>query len=357
MQRFACALTSALLAPLMFDVATAQDLDGLEISVIGDLRALASDQARGAELLLEEVEFAFVGPLNPYASAEVFLAIHGTEGIEVEEAKLVLDRYLPGRLGLTTGVFLLDFGRLNTFHPHAYPFIRRPLMHSEFFSADGVRDMSIRLDWIAPPEAVTIRASAGLVRGDVFALPPEDVDEADDHAHGQSEGSPKIGFSGRLDLYAEPAEDVSFLVGASVLSGEFDPHESARVAWIGTDAKLAWDLGSNRQLEITAEAAFGDYDSTDELPAGSTPKGWFAAADLQTSRRWNLGGFAENTTSRLDDDLQVNRYGGFLGFALMEESTLFRVMGSSTDPDGSEREDELIVQAIFGLGPHRPHRY
>ena len=67
---------------------------------LGDTRALWSEKTDDVELAFHEMEVALTGPVNPYASAEVYLAIHGTEGIEVEEAKLLLDRYLPAGLGL-----------------------------------------------------------------------------------------------------------------------------------------------------------------------------------------------------------------------------------------------------------------
>ena len=84
-----------------------------DISVIGDARIAWSDASEDDKPVLElhELELAFVGPLNPYASAEAYLGIHGTEGIEVEEAKLILDRYFPGGFGVTAGQFLLDFGQ------------------------------------------------------------------------------------------------------------------------------------------------------------------------------------------------------------------------------------------------------
>ena len=47
------------------------------ISVIGDSRLLWSEAADRVELTFEELEVAFVGPLNPYASAEVYVGAHG----------------------------------------------------------------------------------------------------------------------------------------------------------------------------------------------------------------------------------------------------------------------------------------
>lgn len=325
-----------------------------QISVIGDTRATYSDATDDAQLAFTELEISLVGPVNPYASAEVYAGVHGSAGLEVEEAKLILDRYLPGGLGLTIGRCLQDFGQLNATHLHAYPWVERPLMHREFFGEDGAVDDGVRLDWLAPVEAVTLRATVGAVRGDLFA---------GGHAHGsdssgdaEEEAAPEIGVTGRVDLFAEPSKDVSFLLGASILRGTHDPADDAKATWIDADAKLRFDLGPYRTLVLSAETVFGKLDASEEA-AASDPNGFFAAADLRADKRWNVGGFAESATHREDDTVRTNRYGGFVGLALMEETTMFRLVTAVTDPDEGASSTDVTVQALFGLGPHRPHRY
>ncbi len=326
-----------------------------DISVIADTRATWTEVDEDVHLTFDELEVAFVGALNPYASAEAYLAVHGTEGVEVEEAKLLLNRYFPGGFGILAGKYLVDFGQLNQIHSHAYPFIDRPLMHEEFFGEDGVNDIGVRLDWLAPIDGPSIRASAGAVRGDLFLgghaheeeIPPEEEVE---------EEEPEIGVTGRVEVFAEPSENTSFAIGGSVMYGTWDPHESADATWFGPDLKLRFDVGTQSALILNAEAVFGTLDATAESPSVD-PSGWFASADWRANKRWNLGGFAESTTERLDDDLRTNRFGGFVGMALMEETTLFRLLGRVTEPDEGDSETDVILQAIFALGPHKPHRY
>jgi hypothetical protein len=322
-----------------------------DISAIGDARAAWSEASDRTELSFEELEVALVGPLNPYASAEVYVGIHGTTEVELEEAKLMLDRYFPGGFGLTVGHYLLDFGQLNQVHSHAYPFVDRPLMHEELFGPDGVVDTGARVDWIAPVDAVTLRASAGAVRGDVFA--------GGGHAHEGTEVAapePEIGGSGRIDVFVEPSEDLSFLVGASVLHGKHDPDHGAWATFWDLDLKVKRNLGPSRALVVNAEGILASRDATDET-ASSDPSGWFVSADFRADRRWNFGGFAEASTELADDSVRTTRWGGFLGLALMEETTLFRLVGKSLDSDETGSSGEVLVQALFGLGPHRAHRY
>ena len=87
-------------------VAGANELNP-EISVIGDTRATwTEDSDPETTLGLDEVEIAIVGPVSPYASAEIFIGYHD-EQFELEEARLTLDRWLPGGFGLTVGGVLL----------------------------------------------------------------------------------------------------------------------------------------------------------------------------------------------------------------------------------------------------------
>ena len=101
LRRGACALVAVVVVWPLAAVAANPD-----ISVIGDIRAEWSELTDRAELRLNEVEFAFVGPVNPYASAEAYIAVHDGNEFEIEEAKLILDRYFPGGFGLTVGQML-----------------------------------------------------------------------------------------------------------------------------------------------------------------------------------------------------------------------------------------------------------
>ena len=150
----------------------ALNIDTPDSGILFDDMAFASGATVPRGRFIEprvEAEIAFVGPVNPYASAEVYVGVHDGTEFEIEEAKLLLDRYLPGGFGLVVGRFLQDFGQLNVTHAHTYPFVERPLMHREFFGEDGIVDAGVRLDWLAPPGPVTVRATAGAVSA---VMPP-----------------------------------------------------------------------------------------------------------------------------------------------------------------------------------------
>ena len=77
-----------------------------DISAIGDVRAIWSEETQKTAFELHEVELGLVGALNPYARAEVYLGFHD-DVVHIEEAKFILDRYLPFNLSLLGGRYLL----------------------------------------------------------------------------------------------------------------------------------------------------------------------------------------------------------------------------------------------------------
>lgn len=327
-----------------------------DISVIGDVRGFWSERLDRAELEFSELELAFVAPVNPYAEAEAYIAFHGLDIIEIEEAKLMLSRYFPAGLGLMIGLAYLDFGQINPVHRHAYPWVFRPLMHEEFFGPDGARDTSVRLDWLAPIDAFTLQATAGVVRGtSLLGGEAHHHGEGEEEEEAEEELQPELGGSARLNLFFEATQDLSLQVGSSLLHGEFDPADGARVTWWDVDAKLRWDLSPQRELVLNAEAILGQLDASEENDAFD-PNGWFAGADLRWDRRWNFGVFGESTTERLAAE-RTWRYGAFGGLALMEETTVFRLVVHQSDFEETGSDTGVLLQAIFALGPHRPHRY
>ena len=327
-----------------------------DVSVIGDIRSRWNEERESAYVFVEEVEVGITGPLNPYASAQVFIAFHGLATVEIEEAKLLLDRYFPAGFGLLAGLSYLDFGQLNQLHPHAYPFLNRPLMDVEFFGPDGARDVTARVDWLAPIDPFTLRATVGAVRGAAFLGPEGHGHDHEDGEEEIEETDPEVGGSARLEIFAEPTRSFSFLLGSSVLFGRHDPLEGAKGTWADVDLKMTWDLGPRRLLIVNAEGILGSLEATDEVPE-SEPWGFFTSADLRLSRAWNVGGVAEGSTERHDDEHVTYRYGGFVGLSLLEETTMFRALLRRTEPDEGVAETEFFLQALFGLGPHMPHRY
>ena len=108
--------------------------------------------------------------------------MHGTEGIEVEEAFLqALTR--PRGLGLRAGAFYWEFGKHNAFHTHQYPFIERPVVWTESSASTGCSGAAVEASWLTP-----LPWFAELV---VTALPLAET------VYGDHEAPAAVGASGR----------------------------------------------------------------------------------------------------------------------------------------------------------------
>ena len=124
------------------------------ISLVGDFRAwYASEGERNVDAELHEAEAALRSVVDPYARADVFIAMgHGGDGefeFELEEAYLTT-LALPFQLQLKAGKFRSIFGKINRIHPHALPFIDTPAVYANFFGDEGLNDQGLSLSWLLP---------------------------------------------------------------------------------------------------------------------------------------------------------------------------------------------------------------
>lgn len=73
----------------------------------------------------------------------------GRSGLEIEEGYFTT-RKLPSGLQLKGGKFYSAFGRINEQHPHLWDFADQPLIFNSFFGSEGLNEVGIQTNWIAP---------------------------------------------------------------------------------------------------------------------------------------------------------------------------------------------------------------
>ncbi|MCG5529989.1 zinc-regulated TonB-dependent outer membrane receptor [Halorhodospira halochloris] len=98
---------------------------------------------------LRETEFAFEATVDPYFDAFAMLVIEGTDHVDLEEAYFTT-RSLPWGLQIKGGRFLSDIGYINSFHPHDWDFVDRPLASEHIFGDHGLQETGLQLNWVAP---------------------------------------------------------------------------------------------------------------------------------------------------------------------------------------------------------------
>ena len=99
---------------------------------------------------LNYAELVLSSNVDPYFSLDgVF---HFTEeGVEIEEAYFTTTA-LEYSLRLRGGKMLSNFGRLNTEHHHVWDFADNSLVNEAFLGNEGLSDMGLQLQWVAPTE-------------------------------------------------------------------------------------------------------------------------------------------------------------------------------------------------------------
>ena len=181
----------------------------------------------------------------------------------------------------------------------------------------------------------------------------------------------------------------SVRVAANALWGSLDPVLDRDVRWVGADVKYRWRPDKYRSLNVfaavlrnrahlegerlVAATCVGPDCIADVCPAGGvctvveqhehvrgdeiSTTGGYVIADWQFAERWNAGVKLDRAEG-LDSEDHVERTEAFLNFRLMEESTLFRLLVRREDGDLlAEPHDTAALQAVFSLGPHKPHSF
>lgn len=387
-----------------------------DISAIGDFRAFTGNykDAYGNETMrngnlnmrFEGLEFAINGNLNPYTRADIAIANHG-DGFEVEEAYATILRGLPLGAQIKGGRYLVDFGKLNTYHPHAYPFVDRPIALRMMFGFDGFIDEGVNVSFLLPVGFYS-KLSLNALRGKIFEPDPHAHDEEEEpegeHIEGRNTEDPI--FSGRLNGFFPIGEKGNLEIGVSGLYGmyaasgaedtgnEIDGYHDLWATMYGVDIKYKHRWSDYSSLILHGELLGSRRDRFAPgwpIETVSTLGGFFFA-DLQFSKRYNIGAMVDlapgifdggehdynpveplaNTETGIFDDLnRTTSFTLFTGFSLLEETTVIRLFGRLTSFDDKrssqrvsteyipEKADEYTVglQLLWSLGPHKPHQF
>jgi hypothetical protein len=351
-----------------------------DISILGQPFARFTDDAEDPardRLTLEpgEVEVVFDDYLNPYARAFFTLALT-EEGMELEEGFFSLNRGLPLGLALKGGKYRVDFGRLNVTHPHQYPFSERPRVLAAYLPGEeSFNEVGASLSGRIPmPGEFSLTATADVLQGDSFRIEREPSGSPDDPLatpDGDRAEEPHLGAVGRLAGFAGLGERSGLEVGLSATHGTNNVAAGTRTTVYGGDAKAKLWTSLRSHLVLQGEVVGQDLEAAgwDAAVGGYTferlrPWGGYAYADYNFSERYNAGALYERYQRAEPDRPWDTAFKLFAGFALMEETTAFRLdwdhyrpgrpAGAADDPPAV---NTVTLRVIFSLGPHKAHQF
>lgn len=327
-----------------------------------------------ATLNLGEVEGVFDAYLNPYASG-TFVLTFDEHGAGVEEGYFQLLRGLPLGLALKGGKYRVPFGKINPFHPHAYPFADRWRVLAAYLPGDeALNETGLEVSKRLPaPGDFSLTASADWLQGDSFRIDRPLSGAPNDPlltSEGDKSGEPRAAAFGRLAGFAGIGDRSGLEVGLDAVTGINNVAADARTTVWGADAKAKLFRNDTSYIVLQAEFLRSQRDAAawDSTTAGYTThridsNGGYLYADYNFKIRYNAGGGYERYQRPVDGDPWDDAFKLWAGLSLMEETTAFRIDWDHYMPgalDGGPTPDAIntvSLRAIFSMGPHKAHQF
>jgi hypothetical protein len=326
-----------------------------DISLIGDFIGAVghNDVAPIPSLQLHESELGVQAIIDPYARADVFISF-GETGVNVEEGYVTFTS-LPAGLLLKVGKMRADFGKINTIHNHALPFIDRPLATNNLVGGeDGIDDAGFSLSRILPaPKGWFLEATGQVFRGDsadVFK-----VSERQDAS-----------VVGHLRGYKDITESTNLDLGVSYARGNNDLGSAFITSLYGADATLRWKplrRAIYKSFIFRTELFYSLRDQISPLDLSQSVHafGMYSSAEYRVNRRWTAGGRFDRSAHARNANLIDTGLSAIVTYWPSEFSQIrgqYRYGHLATVPNASfDNANELLFQFLFVMGAHGAHPF
>jgi hypothetical protein len=332
-----------------------------DISLIGDFIGTAGHNAvsPSPSMQLHESEIGMQAIIDPYARADAFFSF-GETGVSVEEGYVTFTS-LPAGLLLKVGKMRADFGKVNTIHNHALPYIDRPLVTNNLVGGeDGIDDAGMSLSrFIAAPKGWFIEGTAQAYRGD-----SDDVFSAyrrqDLSVVGHLRGYRDLSESTNLDLGVSYARGNSAgLITAANPSAFF-------TNLYGADATLRWKplrRAVYKNLLFRTELFWSARDQLSAFNVFETQHafGMYSSAEYRLNRRWTVGGRLDRSGRATNASLTDTGFSGILTYWPSEFSQIrgqYRYGHLAiANPGDFTNANEFLFQFLFVMGAHGAHPF
>jgi len=327
-----------------------------DISLIGDFIGTAgrNNVSPSPSLEMHESEVGLQAIIDPYARADAFVSF-GETGVNVEEAYVTFTS-LPAGLLLKVGKKRADFGKVNTIHNHALPFIDRPLVTNNLVGGeDGIDDAGFFLSRFLPaPKNWFLEGSAEVLRGDsaeVFqAIRRQDVSVV-----------------GHLRAYRDLTESTNLDLGLSYARGHNNNGSNFLTNLYSGDATLRWKPLRRAiynsflfRTELVWSARNQLSAALPSLLQTEHAFGMYSSAEYRVNRRWTVGGRFDRSGHATDARLTDSAVSGILTYWPSEFSQIrgqYRFGHLATTPTDFSNANEFLFQFLFVMGAHGAHPF
>ena len=333
-----------------------------DISLIGDFIGTTGHNAvsPSPSLQLHESEVGFQAIIDPYARADAFLSF-GETGVNVEEGYMTFTS-LPYGLLLKVGKMRADFGKVNTIHNHALPFIDRPLVTNNLVGGeDGIDDAGLSLSRFLPaPKNWFLEGTAQVFRGD-----SDDVFQATRRQD--------VSVVGHVRGYRDLSESTNIDLGISYARG----HNNSGLDRIfnsdhfltnlySADATLRWKPLRRAIYHSFLFRSEFFWSARDQLSVADLFQtqhafGFYSDAEYRANRRWTVGGRFDRSGHATNAHLTDTGFSAILTYWPSEFSQIrgqYR-FGHLADPvtTNYSNANEFLFQFLFVMGAHGAHPF
>jgi hypothetical protein len=332
-----------------------------DISLIGDFIGTAghNEVSPSRSLELHESEIGMQAIIDPYARADAFISF-GETGVSVEEAYVTFTS-LPAGLLMKVGKMRADFGKVNTIHNHALPWIDRPLVTNNLVGGeDGIDDAGMSLSRFIPaPKGWFMEGTAQVYRGD-----SDDVFTAYRRQD--------LGVVGHVRAYRDLSESTNLDLGISYARGNSAgliaaPNPSAFFTNIyAGDATLRWKplrRAIYKNFLFRTELFWSARDQLSPLNIFQTQHafGMYSSAEYRVNRRWTVGGRFDRSGHATNASLTDTGFSGILTYWPSEFSQIrgqYRFGHLAVaNPGDFSNANEFLFQFLFVMGAHGAHPF
>ena len=290
---------------------------------------------------LDEAELSFQAVVDPYARADFFLAA-SPEGLEVEEGFLTFPT-LPGGLLMKVGKLKAQFGKANTLHSHALPWVDQPLVVKNLLGGEeGFNDSGISVSKLILNPVLFLEATGEIYQGqnELFASTKRN----------------DLAYVGRLRGYRDVTEAVNLDLGTSFAYGHNDNEERLTTRVFGIDATLRYRplrRAIYRRFLARTELL---WSRRGEENGDVRSFGMYGSADYQFARRW-FGGARYDWSERDYDSSLVDKGPSLLVTYWPSEFSQIRGQYRRTRYAEGAVANELLFQFLFSIGAHGAHTF
>lgn len=335
---------------------------------------------------LGESELVLSASVDPYFRASLTAALTPENEIEIEEA-FFQTLALPAGLTAKGGRFFSGIGYLNEAHAHAWDFVDQPLVYQAMFGNQIAQD-GVQLKWIAPADLL-IELGAEVGNGGAFPGTRRNRNGLDATAlftHVGGDFGDSISWRLGASWLETRAEGRSYDDQDGLGAPVTNAFTGKSRTW-GVDAVLKWaPYGSTTRRQLKLQGEYFRRRENGELAFDveglglgdsfrSEQSGWYVQGVYQFRPRWRAGLRYDSLDSGSPDiglvdsgllpaeafpallPASPDRIAAMLDWNPSEFSRIRLQYARDDARESGDRDRQLFLQYLYGIGAHGAHKY